>query len=214
MLKELEEVNNFIIKKIKDKKSTDPFLKELEVYAQNNHVPIVTKEVAEYLKFMADLKKSKRILEIGTAIGYSGIILAKIAKENKGSLITIEKNKNMYDLAKENFKKAKLDNYIDLILGDGKEKMDELEGKFDFIFIDASKGQYKHFFEKAYKLLEKNGIIFIDNILFKGYIYSEEYPKRYKTIVKRLRSFIDKLYEEDYKFTLMPFGDGIGLVSK
>jgi len=210
MLEELKEANNYIINQIEEK---DILLLEMEEYAKENRVPIVTKDVAEYLKFMAKMNKSKDILEIGTAIGYSGTILGRVAKENSGKLTTIEINEEMYDLAKGNFKKAKLDN-INLIFGDGKEEIGKLEDEYDFIFIDAAKGQYKSFFDKSYELLKKDGIIFIDNILFRGFVYKEETPKRYKTMIKRLREFISYLYKSDFDFVLQPFGDGIGLVRK
>lgn len=210
MLEELKEANEYIINQI-DK--DDKLLLEMEEYARENRVPIVTKDVAEYLKFMAKMNKSKNVLEIGSAIGYSGIILGRVAKENNGKLTTIEIKEEMYNLAKENFKKAKLDN-VNLILGDGKEELEKLDGEYDFIFIDASKGQYKTFFDKSYELLKKDGIIFIDNILFRGFVYKEETPKRYKTMIKRLREFISYLYKSDLDFVLQPFGDGIGLVRK
>ncbi|MEG0398006.1 MAG: O-methyltransferase, partial [Cetobacterium sp.] len=92
------------------------------------------------------------------------------------------------------------------------EEIKKLDDVYDFVFIDASKGQYMEFFKDSYKLLAPGGIIFIDNIMFRGYLY-KEYPKRFKTIVKRLDSFIEYLYE-NHNFVLLPFGDGIGLLKK
>lgn len=207
MIREFDEAKIYIESELGDK---DIFLKELETYAKENKVPIVTKEVAEYLRFMAEYNKSKNILEIGTAIAYSGIILARAAEKNNGKLTTIEINEDSFNIAKSNFEKAGLSNVIQE-LGDAVVILDKLEEKYDFIFIDAAKGKYMDFFEKSYKLLEKDGIIFIDNILFRGYVYSEEFPKRYKTMVKKLKEFISYLYRE-HDFTLLPFGDGIGLV--
>lgn len=209
MLEELKEANNYISLKIK---SEDENIKKMEKYAEENNVPIVTKEVAEYLKFMADINKSKNILEIGTAIGYSGTILANTAIKYNGKITTIEIDEEMYKISGENFKKSGLENVI-RIYGDATEELDKLNEEYDFIFIDASKGQYKIFFEKSYKLLKNDGIIFIDNILFRGYVYKEEYPKRYKTIINKLNDFIDYLYKT-YNFVLLPFGDGIGLIKK
>ncbi len=209
MLKELNEANNYITGKIKGNNNN---LHEIEQYAYENKVPIVTKEVAEYLKFMADFNKSKNILEIGTAIGYSGSILAQVAQKYNGYLTTIEIDETMYKIAAENFAKLKIDN-VTQILGDAGEEISKLDENYDFIFIDAAKGQYKVFFDDSYKLLSKGGLIFIDNILFRGYVYKDECPKRYKTLVKKLDQFIDYLYG-NYDFTLIPFGDGIGLVKK
>lgn len=207
MLEELNEARNYIEKELGE---SDVFLKELEDYAKENKVPIVTKEVAEYLKFMAEMNKSSKILEIGTAIGYSGTILARVAKKNNGYLTTIEIDEESFNIAKNNFEKSGLDN-VKQIFGDAVLELDKLDDKYDFIFIDASKGKYMDFFKKSFKILEEDGIIFIDNILFRGYVYNEEVPKRYRSMVKKLRDFISYLYKE-HNFTLLPFGDGIGLV--
>lgn len=209
MLEELKEANEYIAGKIKEK---DELILEMEAYAQEYNVPIVTKEVAEYLRFLVSSYKIKNILEIGTAIGYSGILMAKEIKENNGKLYTIEIDEERYNLAQENFKKSGLSNIIS-IKGDALEKVKKINDTFDFIFIDASKGHYMEFFEDSYKLLNEGGIIFIDNIMFRGYLY-KEYPKRFKTIVKRLDSFIDYLYKRDDRFVLLPFGDGVGLCFK
>ena len=97
-------------------------------------------------------------------------------------------------------------------MGDATEEIEKLNKNFDFIFIDAAKGQYKKFFEDSYKLLNEDGIVFIDNILFRGYLYKES-PKRFKTIVKRLDEFINYLYE-NFNFVLLPISDGVGLSIK
>lgn len=208
MLEELKEANGYIVGKIKER---DNLILEMEKFAEENNVPIVTKEIAEYLKFLVKTYKSKSILEVGTAIGYSGILMGQIAAENGGALTTIEIDETRYNQAQENFKKSGLRN-ITSILGDATEEIKKLDEEFDFVFIDASKGHYMEFFNDSYKLLKDGGIIFIDNIMFRGYLY-KEYPKRFKTIVKRLDSFIDYLYE-NYNFVLLPFGDGVGLVVK
>lgn len=209
MLEELKEANEYIVGKIKEK---DELILEIEAYAHEYNVPIVTKEVAEYLKFLIKSYKIKNILEIGTAIGYSGILMAKEIKEDNGKLYTIEIDEERYNLAQENFKKSGLNNIIS-IKGDALEEVKKIEDRFDFVFIDASKGHYMDFFEDSYKLLNDGGIVFVDNIMFRGYLY-KEYPKRFKTIVKRLDSFIDYLYKKEGKFVLLPFGDGVGLYFK
>lgn len=210
MLEELKEANRYVTGKIKEK---DGLILELEKYAAENNVPIVTKEVAEYLKFMVDMNKSQNILEVGTAIGYSGILMARAAQKYGGKLTTIEIDEERYREANINFEKAGLDN-VRTILGDAGEEIKKLNEEFDFVFIDASKGHYREFFDDSYKLLKKDGIIFIDNIMFRGYLY-KEYPKRFKTIVRKLDEFINWLYEEfGENFVLLPFGDGIGLLKK
>lgn len=210
MLEELKEANEYIISKIKE---NDELILEMEKYAREYNVPIVTKEVAEYLKFIVKSNGIKNILEVGTAIGYSGILMAKEIEENGGKLYTIEIDEERYNLAQENFKKSGLNNIVS-IKGDAVEEIKKIDEKFDFVFIDASKGHYMEFFEDSYKLLNKDGIIFIDNIMFRGYLY-KEYPKRFKTIVRRLNEFIEYLYSRDGgEFVILPFGDGIGLFRK
>lgn len=210
MLEELKEANGYVTGKIKEK---DELILELEKYAAENNVPIVTKEVAEYLKFMVDMNKSQNILEVGTAIGYSGILMARAAQKYGGKLTTIEIDEERYREANINFEKAGLKN-VKTILGAAEEEIKKLNEEFDFVFIDASKGHYREFFDDSYKLLKKDGIIFIDNIMFRGYLY-KEYPKKFKTIVRKLDEFINWLYEEfGEKFVLLPFGDGIGLLKK
>ena len=210
MLQELREPNEYIISKIRE---NGELVLEMEKYAEEHNVPIVTKEVAEYLKFIVRSNNIKNVLEVGTAIGYSGILMAKEIEKNNGKLYTIEIDEERYNLAQENFKKSGLKNIVS-IKGDAVEEIKKIDENFDFVFIDASKGHYLEFFEDSYKLLNKNGIIFIDNIMFRGYLY-KEYPKRFKTIVRRLNEFIEYLYSrEGGVFVLLPFGDGIGLFRK
>ena len=200
----LFKIKNEIIQKIKN-----------ESLEQN--VPIITDEVLNYMIFTARNIKARNILEIGTATGYSGLFLAQIANENSGFLTTMEIDEIRYGKAVENFKKLGLFEKNKMIFGDALEEIPKLDKnvKYDFIFIDASKGQYLKFFEMSYELLNENGTIFIDNLMFRGLVAveKEKIPKRYKTIVKRLGEFIEKLNEE-YNFVLLPFGDGVGIVRK
>ena len=206
LLEELKEANEYIIGKIKE---TDNLILEMEAYAVEHNVPIVTKEVAKYLEFTVITYGIKNILEIGAAIGYSGTIMARECKKFGGKLTTIEIEETRYNEAKVNFEKSGLDN-INLHFGDALEVIPKLDETYDFVFMDAAKGQYNAFFDLVLPKMNKGGIIFIDNIMFRGYLY-KEYPKRFKTIVKKLDSFIDRLYEE-HDFVLLPFGDGIGIV--
>ena len=182
-----------------------------------NKVPIITRDVLKYMLFVARSEKSSNILEIGTATGYSGIFLAQVAAENKGNFMSIEIDENRYSEAVNNFKKMDLLNgKNNLILGDALEeipKLYDLNKKYDFIFMDAAKGQYRNFFKLLFPILSENGIMFIDNLLFRGMVTleSEDIPKRYKTIVTRLKVFIEEL-NENKNFVLLPFGDGIGII--
>ena len=198
-------------------KIRNEIIQDIKNESLDENVPIITDEVLNYMIFTARNIKARNILEIGTATGYSGLFLAQLANENSGFLTTMEIDEIRYGKAVENFKKLGLFEKNKMIFGDALEEIPQLDKnmKYDFIFIDASKGQYLKFFEMSYELLNENGIIFIDNLMFRGLIAAdkEEIPKRYKTIVKRLKEFIEKLNEE-YNFVLLPFGDGVGIVKK
>ena len=198
-------------------KIKNEIVQEIKKESLEQNVPIITDEVLKYMIFTARNIKARNVLEIGTATGYSGLFLAQIANENDGFLTTMEIDEIRYEKAVENFKKLGLFEKNKMIFGDALEEIPQLDKnmKYDFIFIDASKGQYLKFFEMSYELLNENGIIFIDNLMFRGLVAAdkEEIPKRYKTIVKRLKEFIEKLNEE-YNFVLLPFGDGVGIVKK
>ena len=198
-------------------KIRNEIIQDIKNKSLDENVPIITDEVLNYMIFTARNIKARNILEIGTATGYSGLFLAQLANENSGFLTTMEIDEIRYRKAVENFKKLGLFEKNKMIFGDALEEIPKLDKnvKYDFIFIDASKGQYLKFFEMSYELLNENGIIFIDNIMFRGLVATdkEEIPKRYKTIVKRLKEFIEKLNEE-YNFVLLPFGDGVGIVKK
>ena len=198
-------------------KIRNEIIQDIKNKSLDENVPIITDEVLNYMIFTARNIKARNILEIGTATGYSGLFLAQIANENGGFLITMEIDEIRYGKAVENFKKLGLFEKNKMIFGDALEEIPKLDKnvKYDFIFIDASKGQYLKFFEMSYELLNENGIIFIDNLMFRGLIAAdkEEISKRYKTIAKRLKEFIEKLNEE-YNFALLPFGDGVGIVKK
>jgi len=198
-------------------KIRNEIIQDIKNESLDENVPIITDEVLNYMIFTARNIKARNILEIGTATGYSGLFLAQIANENSGFLTTMEIDEIRYGKAVENFKKLGLFEKNKMIFGDALEEIPKLDKnvKYDFIFIDASKGQYLKFFEMSYELLNENGIIFIDNLMFRGLVAAdkEEIPKRYKTIVRRLKEFIEKLNEE-YNFVLLPFGDGVGIVKK
>lgn len=187
------------------------FFKELEDYAEKNNIPIVEPEVAQLLKVLIKIQKPKKILEIGTAIGYSSLIMAE---SNDDVLITtIERNDEMISLAKKNISKTKYNSRINILEGDANELLEELDEKYDFIFLDAAKGQYINFFDKSVKLLNERGIIVSDNVLFKGMVASDKLVvRRKKTIVKRLRQYLKHINEkEGYISSTIPIGDGVSI---
>jgi predicted O-methyltransferase YrrM len=194
-------------------------LREMEQYAEQNNVPIIQKEAANFLELMINMKKPKRILELGTAIGYSSILMCMSAHKDC-NIITVERNENMIKLADENIKKYGFDNNISIIEGDCQEVLEALcnddTESFDIIFMDAGKGHYNHFLPYCLKLLKKEGIIIADNVLFRGMVASKELVKRRKiTIVKRMRKYLEMISnKEEFTTSVIPMGDGIAVTMR
>lgn len=193
-------------------------LKELEEYAKENHVPIIHKEVGQFLRSMLSIKKPKRILELGTAIGYSSILMSESLNKNC-DIVTIDRSEEMVSIASENIKKYGYDN-IEIILGECEEALsklcDENVEKFDMIFMDAGKGHYNHFLPHCLKLLAQDGVIIADNVLFRGMVATDELVKRRKiTIVKRMRTYLDMVSKDKELITsVIPMGDGIAVTTR
>ena len=190
-------------------------IREMEIYAAENSVPIIHKEVAELLKVILKIHRPKRILEIGCAIGYSSIFFASVL-DNDVEIITTERNPVMLEKAQENIKKAGLEDKIKILVGDAQETLKDVEGEFDMIFIDAAKGQYKMFFDMVIDKLKVDGLVVSDNILYKGMIASDDLVvRRKKTIVKRMRDYLDYICQSDYlDSSIIPIGDGVALSYK
>jgi predicted O-methyltransferase YrrM len=207
-----ELVQDYIRSTLKESKT---FLRELEEYADKNLVPIVHKEVAQLLKVLLKIHKPKKILEVGCAIGYSSMLFADTLDKNC-EIITVERNEKMIEKAKENLKKYGFEDNIKILEGDAEEKLKEVEGSFDMIFLDAAKGQYKLFYDLVIDKLKTGGLLVSDNILYKGMVASDKYViRRKKTIVKRMRSYLDYISNCDYLDTsLISIGDGVALSYK
>ncbi|MEG6565804.1 O-methyltransferase [Thermoanaerobacterium saccharolyticum] len=189
-------------------------LKEIESYASDNFIPIVKPEVAKFLETIIKVKQPENILEIGTAIGYSSIVML-LAYENC-KILTIEKDMDMAEMAKNNFIKASLLDRVELIKGDALDVLPCLNKKYDLIFIDAAKGHYKEFFDESLRLLNDRGILICDNILYKGYVAAEKHVKhKRRTIVYRMRDFIlYVLNKTGISTTIIPIGDGLSISVK
>ncbi|MHB8854137.1 MAG: O-methyltransferase [Ignavibacteriaceae bacterium] len=190
---------------------TDPLILELEDFAEKNSVPILSKDSARLLEILISMTEPKRVLELGTAIAYSSIIISRNLKK-KGILHTIEKSKDNIKLAKENISKAGLNDKIILMEGNAFDVMPRLDKKYDFIFLDADKRDYKRLFDYCLILLKKDGIIFVDNLLWKGYAASPRVPADQKNSTKDIREF-NKIFtsQKSLTTTILPVGDGIGL---
>lgn len=190
-------------------------LKELEDYAHNNYVPIIHKEVAKFLELMITIKKPIKILELGTAIGYSAILMSLSSKE-KSVITTIERDSKMIELAQGNIEKYGFKNKINIIQGDCLEVLEKLDDKYDMIFMDAGKGHYNHFLHHCMRLLEDDGIIIADNALFRGMVAANELVERRKiTIVKRMREYLEMVSDnEKFITSIIPMGDGIAVTTR
>lgn len=189
-------------------------INDMELYAQENHVPIVQKEVARLLSLVINMKKPRKILEVGTAIGYSAVLMHEAAVDC--SIVTIERDENMVEKALQNIRSAGIENDIHIIHGDASEVLSSLDDKFDLIFLDAAKGQYLEFFYDCDRLLKEGGIIFADNVLFRGMVATNELLIRRKiTIVKRMRKYLKFMSEnKSYDTSILPVGDGVAVSLK
>ncbi|OOM81472.1 putative O-methyltransferase [Clostridium puniceum] len=190
-------------------------LKEIEDFARGNGVPIVQKETGVFLEFMTSMKKPKRILELGTAVGFSSILMYQ-ASGTEPEIITIERDEKMIELATLNLNKFNLSHKIKIEQGDCLEVLEKLNEPFDLIFMDAGKGHYNHFLPHCLRLLKEEGIIVADNVLFRGMVASEELVKRRKiTIVKRMRTYLELVTQDKNLITsVIPMGDGIAVTKR
>ena len=193
----------------------DEFDLKLKDYAKEYNVPIILDDGLSFLESMIKIKKPLRILEIGTAIGYSSI---RMVKASNAIIDTIERNDNMYSIAIANIKEAKLDNRINVIFKDALEAFEILkDNKYDLIFIDAAKAQYHKFFDIYKVLLNDDGIIICDNMLFHGLVESEsnDYSRSVRGLIRKLKEFHEYLLNNDeFSSVIYDIGDGMALSIK
>lgn len=193
------------------KRNVDPLINEIENYANENSIPILSWDAAELLEQYIILTKPKRVLEIGTAIGYSTIRIARLLKK-KSEIDTIEKSEDNIALAENYFEKAKLNKKINLLKGDALDIMPTLKNKYEFIFLDADKEDYDKLFYYSLMLLRKGGLMFVDNLLWHGYAASAKVPAKYRESTKHIREF-NKLFMSQNTLipVILPVGDGVGV---
>ncbi|WP_302486495.1 O-methyltransferase [uncultured Megamonas sp.] len=195
----------------------EALFKQMEDFAKENKVPIINENGRKVFIDIVKKYKPQRVLEIGTAIGYSALLTIYYGAEN-AKIISLELDEERATQAQNFINQSKYKDQIEIILGDAAENIGKLDKnyKFDMVFIDAAKGQYPDYLKKVLPLLADDGIILADNVLFRGYVMSEEKPpRRYKTIVKRLREYIAMVSDTD-KFTTEIFenGDGLALTKR
>jgi len=196
-------------------KPGEGLLKEMEQYAARNYVPIVKHETAELLIVLGRLVKPARILEIGTAIGYSAILLSGILAPG-GRIDTIERDEDMVSKAHEYIKRAGLADTIAVIAGEASEVLACLDKTYDMIFMDAAKGQYPVFLPECLRMLRNGGLLITDNVLYMGLVDREgPVARKHRTIVNNMRSYIDTLRNDPSLDTsVLPVGDGVALSYK
>ena len=208
-----DSTRNFILEHTHIHMSND--LKKIYEYALENRIPIIDKEVQSILKMFLSVKKPKKILEFGTAIGFSSLLMYEELKGNV-SIVTMERDKQRINVAKNNFKLFNCEDKIKILEGDCFENIKLQNDNYDFIFVDSSKSHYKKIFDSCIQNLNKDGIMVFDNIMYKGMIVSDELvERRKKTIVKNMRNFIqDIVKDENYFVSILPIGDGVMILRR
>ena len=197
---------------MEDDKNMNEFeLEKIKEKALENQIPIIMDDTLEVIAKILTEKKPKRILEIGAAVGYSAMCFSKYLAED-GLIDTIERDEERIEEAKQNFKKVEVENKINLYEGDAVEILPTLNEKYDVVFIDAAKGKYPFFLKEALRMLKQDGIIFADNILYKGYVMSDYNKHKQRTAVRNLREYIKETTENpNLETEILEVGDGLAI---
>ena len=202
--------DQFILKEDKNMKN----IQEIKQKALEEHIPIIMDDTLEVVGKILEEVKPNKILEIGTAVGYSAICFSKYLVDD-GIIDTIERDEERIKEAKNNIKDLQLEAKINIISGDAVEILPTLEGKYDVVFIDAAKGKYPIFLKEAIRLLSDKGVIIADNILYKGYTLSDYNKHKQRTAVRGLRTYLKDLDEnENFTTELLEVGDGLTITKR
>ena len=186
-------------------------LEKIKQKALEEHIPIIMDETLEVIEKYLSKNKPNRILEIGTAVGYSAICFTQFLAEN-GVIDTIEREADRVEEAKKNIKLAEVENKINIYEGDAVEILPTLNQQYDVVFIDAAKGKYPFFLKEALRMINKDGIIFADNILYKGYVMSDYNKHKQRTAVRNLREYIKEVSENpNLETEILEVGDGLAV---
>lgn len=191
-------------------------LDEIESEAIETYVPIIRKEMQSFLRLLLTMQKPMRILEVGTAVGFSAILMAEYGPKDC-QIVTIENYDKRIPIAKNNFIRAGKESQITLLEGDAAEVLPTLKDPFDLIFMDAAKGQYIHFLPEVFRLLKNGGVLVSDNVLQDGDIIESHFivERRNRTIYKRMREYLYELtHRDDLTTAVLPIGDGITVSTK
>ena len=195
-------------------KAAEPKLKEMRAFAEKHGVPIMLADTEQLLKTVATLKQPKTILEIGTAIGYSGSIMLNCAKSAR--LYTIEMDEQMIALAKQNFAANGVADRATVFQGDAREIVHKMTGEFDLVFLDGPKGQYVDFLPYIKKMMNDGGVLIADNVLFHGYVENLPSKKdRAFGMATNMNKFLDSLFaDKDFESVILEVGDGVSIAVK
>ena len=188
-----------------------PFLEELEQTALRDRVPVIRREMQSFIKTFLAMNQPGRILEVGTAIGFSTLLMCEYGREDL-QIVTIENYDKRIPIARENFRRAGREDQITLLEGDAGELLKTLEGPFDMIFMDAAKGQYIHWLPDIRRLMAKGSVLISDNVLQEGDIIESHYlvERRKRTIYKRMREYLYELkHDPSFVSSILPLGDGV-----
>lgn len=186
-------------------------LEKIKEKALEEHIPIIMDDTLEVIEKYLEKEPPKKILEIGAAVGYSAMCFSEFLAKG-GSIDTIEREEERIAEAKENFKKVGVQDIITLYEGDAVEILPTLTGKYDMVFIDAAKGKYPFFLNQALRMLNQKGIIFADNILYKGYVMSDYNKHKQRTAVRNLREYIKEVTENtNLETEILEVGDGLAI---
>ena len=191
----------------------DPLLQEMEEQALKETIPVVTPTVGNFLNLLVHMNQAQSILEIGTAIGYSTIWLARAAERTGGHVTTVDLNKDRLGRSLVYFERAGLRERITALEGDARKILPTLDSKFDFVFIDAAKGEYLDYLSQIYPLISSGGLLVVDNVLFRGWVVpGSDFAPKYERMVGGLRQFLQELCQNpEFSTTVLPFGDGVSV---
>jgi predicted O-methyltransferase YrrM len=189
----------------------DPLFTEMEELAMQQTIPVVTPAVGNFLSWLVLTSQAKNILEIGTAIGYSTLWLAKAAEQTGGKITTIDMNLQRRKEALDYFARAGVSEQILSLAGDARKVLPSLAATYDLIFIDAAKGEYLEYLELVYPLIARGGVLVVDNVLFRGWVVpGANFEPKYQRMVTGLREFLQKLNQNpEFITSLLPLSDGV-----
>ena len=186
-------------------------LEKIKQKALQEHIPIIMDDTLEVVDKILTEIKPKRILEIGTAVGYSAICFSEYLQQG-GKIDTIERDEERIAEARENIKKIEVEDKINIFSGDAVEILPTLNEKYDVVFIDAAKGKYPFFLKEALRMINENGVILADNILYKGYVMSDYNKHKQRTAVRNLREYIKEVTENpNIETEILEVGDGLAV---